>query len=351
MDTKLSENRVLTRQTGLFEAASRKEIGEVLQVSPELLQKAHRRFPVQWPKYYLQLSQEEAVAKMGRPTSAELEPHHGDIADPISDQFLRPVPFVVRKHQDRVILLTTKKCHFYCRFCFRREEPVSLAAEPSADDWTQIYAYLAENPEIREPILSGGDPLTLSNVQLFRIQTAFCKIPSIKKWRIHTRAPVVWPKRITPELMEGLSGPLPLTVVAHYNHASEITPEAQRIAGLMAKYKVVYKNQAVLLAGVNNRFQDQFNLWQQLHELGIEPHYIHHPDRVPGNAQFRTTIQAGLDIYRQLKQTANFPLPSYVLDLPDGTGKVPVEQLEHQGNGLYHYQHPNGVLSSYRDIE
>ncbi len=334
----------------LFKTASRAEIMQRLAVSSDVFQKAHRKFPVQWPDYYFRLSEEEAVARMGRPTEEEWEQSKGDIIDPISDQSLRPVPFLVRKHRDRVIILTTKKCHFYCRFCFRREEPVSRDSEPSQEDWDRIYAYLSDHPEIEEPILSGGDPLTLDDQKLFAIRDAFRQIRSIKKWRIHSRAPVVWPQRMTPQLISGLVSNLPLCLVAHYNHAAEVTTEARRIAQLMHSNGITYKNQAVLLAGVNDSLEAQLNLWRGLYELGIEPHYLHHPDRVPGNAQFRVSIEKGLELYRQLKQNAAFPLPAYVLDLPDGRGKIPVQDLELRQEGEYHFRHPNGQMSVYCDI-
>ena len=329
--------------------SSREEVTRALSVTQETWRKAHRRFPIRWPRYYLDLARHEQIARIGRPTSREWREDIDDLSDPIADQRLRPIPFVVRKHPDRVIILATKKCHFYCRFCFRREEPVAKQAEPSWADWERIFDYLTQNPEINEPILSGGDPLTLTDPMLFRIRDALASIASVKKWRIHTRAPVHFPQRVTPDLPRELARGLPLRIVTHYNHHREITDETQRIANLMAENGIEYKNQAVLLAGVNDRLEDQLLLWRGLADLGIKPHYLHHPDRVPGNAAFRVTIQRGVALYRRLSDSlAN--CPAYVIDLPDGRGKAPVMDFVQKEKNIYQYSHPDGAISTYHDL-
>ncbi len=330
--------------------AARTEITESLAVPHHIMAAAHRLFPVQWPRYYLDLTRTEAIARMGRPTVGELLAADSDIPDPIADRSLRPIPFLVRKHGDRVIILAAKKCHFYCRFCFRREEPVTRSAEPGAEDWARIFAFLTAHPEIEEPILSGGDPLTLDDETLFRIRDAFRQIESVRKWRIHTRAPVHFPARVTEPLVAGLVSDLPLCVVTHYNHDREITGQAREIANLMRANGIEYKNQAVLLAGVNDSIEAQVNLWRGLDELGITPHYLHHPDRVPGNAPFRLTITRGQQVYHGLSVARQGPIPPYVLDLPDGRGKVPVRDLVPIEDGLFSYTHPDGSVSHYRDI-
>ncbi|QTD51934.1 KamA family radical SAM protein [Sulfidibacter corallicola] len=337
--------------------ASRVRIAEDLDVDPALLDRARRRFPVQWPKYYLDLAvrhgNDGPVARLGKPDPSELIEDPGDIADPISDQAKRPVPFVVQKHPDRVIILTTKKCHFYCRFCFRREEPVAKAMEPDDADWARIFAFLEAHPAIEEPILSGGDPLTLSNRQLFALRDRFARIPSVKRWRIHTRAPVHYPARVDETLVAGLGQDLPLRVVTHFNHPHEITEESHRIARLFARHGIELKNQTVLLAGINDDPLTQERLWRELWHLGIRPHYIHHPDRVAGNAMFRVRIDRGREIFARLGASlADLPqaLPRYVIDLPDGSGKVPVPDLERLDSHRYRYRHPDGHLSHYRDV-
>lgn len=335
--------------------AARSEVTRRLGSDAEVYQRARRRFPIRWPRYYLNLvgtsPQSDPIARMGGPHPDELRPDRSDISDPVADLLLRPVPFVVRKHRDRVIILAAKRCHFYCRFCFRREEPVNMAAQPGENDWREILQFLASQPEIEEPILSGGDPLTLTDETLFWIREQLERIPSLLRRRIHTRAPVHYPQRVTRQLTRGLVGTLPLTIVTHYNHAHELTGESRRIAGLLGAMGIAYQNQAVLLAGVNDGVEVQLSLWRGLHELGIAPRYLHHPDRAPGNARFRVTIARGLRIYRGFRDRLQSPAPRYVLDLPDGRGKIPVESLEPMADGVYRYLHGNGLVSHYRDID
>ncbi len=335
--------------------ATRAEILKSLSTDRQTFDQARRRFPIRWPTYYLDLvgdsPETDPIANMGRPHPEEERTDRGDIRDPVADRLLRPVPFVVRKHRDRVIILATKQCHFYCRFCFRREEPVNRTNQPSEQDWRVILNFLETHPEIEEPILSGGDPLTLDNDMLFGIRNRFEAIPSLRRWRIHSRAPVHFPLRITRPLLQGLRGRLPLTIVTHYNHAKELTDEARRVAGQMHGAEIGYQNQAVLLAGVNDDVEEQVRLWRGLAELGIVPHYLHHPDRARGNARFRLSIDRGLAIFKQAREQLGPSAPRYVLDLPDGRGKVSVEELVAVDAGNYRYTHPDGIISHYRDID
>lgn len=333
--------------------AARPEINRVLDVPAAITEQVRRVFPVQWPRYYLALAEQHgadsAVARMGKPQLSELAQDAGDIADPIADQRQRPVPFVVQKHADRVIILTTKKCHFYCRFCFRREEPVARAMEPTDADWETIFAFLRANPSIKEPILSGGDPLTLSDERLAWIRGNLERIPSVTHWRIHSRAPVHYPARVTPALVEALQGALPLRLMCHFNHVDELTAASTAGIQRLQAAGITVSNQAVLLHGVNDTPAAQSALWQGLAAVGVAAHHLHHPDRVTGNAPFRVTIAAGLALYRALCAALDVKPPSYVLDLPDGRGKVPVRDLTRDGNGTYHYDHGDGRSSHYQD--
>lgn len=330
--------------------ANRHKVLESLDISAKTYDAVKRAFPVRWPTYYLDLAQSsEEIARMGRPQLQELEADPGDLADPISDMAQRPHPFVVRKHLDRVIILTTKKCHFYCRFCFRRDEPFDAIGEPQTKDWHEIFDFLRANPEIREPILSGGDPLTLSDTKLSWLAEQLTTIPSVTHWRIHSRAPVHFPSRITADLIKVLSTGKPLTLVTHINCAAEVTEETYRVAGMFKKAGIRLKNQAVLLAGVNDSCEAQQALWRAVNDCGIEPYYLHHPDRAPGNAAFRVQIERGRHIYAAMCAAYDGARPAYVLDLPNGRGKIPVMEMEHQDSHLWRYHHPDGRVSAYRD--
>lgn len=329
--------------------ASQHEVVQRLRVDREWLSKLKGQFPVKWPAYYLDLVRDPdgPIALMGRPTPAEWQEDVNDLRDPVGDHLKRELPFVVRKHRDRVILLVTKACHFYCRFCFRRDEPPSGGL--TIGQWEQVFSYLRAHPEIEEAILSGGDPLTLSDAKLSWIGRHLHHETPIRRWRIHTRAPVHFPSRVTPKLVRGLVGLMPLRWITHFNHADEIGPETWRIAQLLASCGVGLLNQAVLLHRVNDSVEAQVDLWEGLGDLGIEGHYLHHPDRVAGNAGFRVTLEDGLRIHQtSLQRTTR--CPPYVIDLPDGSGKVPVCELEPLGEGCYVYHHPNGRCSHYRDL-
>ena len=334
--------------------AKSEEMRDRLQIGQDLFAASREKFPIQWPNYYLGLMgadpRTDPIARMGRPTVGELVTQADDLWDPVSDQALRPIPFLVRKHRDRVILLVTATCHFYCRFCFRRDAKPQGSGIPGQEDWHRILTYLKAHPEIEEPILSGGDPFTLSDRKLVTIKNQLHEVPSLKRWRIHSRAPVHFPQRITESLVANLRSPLPLRLITHFNHPNEITGESRRIARLMAKNQIEFKNQAVLLAGVNDDLESQLGLWNGLNELGILPHYLHHPDRVRGNARFRMTITQGLDLFEGLAARAKGPLPRYVLDLPDGRGKIEVKHLKKEGPGRYSYCHGDGTRSQYEDI-
>jgi len=331
--------------------ASGSEIQQHLGLERDILAVVRKRFPVRWPKSYLQLVKtgDDPIAKMGRPSIEELKQDPGDLEDPIGDVAMRPRPFIVRKHEDRVIVLTTRQCHFYCRFCFRRGDGMSRAQEPGPKEWEGIFAYLAGETDLREVILSGGDPLTLRDAHLFWIHQRLRAIAHIQRWRIHTRAPVHYPSRVTSTLVDSIAQGLPLRLILHFNHPSEVTTASVSACELLRRSGIQLGNQAVLLADVNDSAELQCRLWQHMAQIGLNPHYLHHPDRVQGNSSFRVRIKRGLEIYREMKASCEAPLPRYVLDLPDGSGKVPVEDLENQGHGRYTYRHDSGKIVVYAD--
>lgn len=326
-----------------------------LRLDPRESREITRRFPMRWSRYYLELvdpaDPDDPIARMGRPSGAELEADPGDLVDPIADRGKRPVPYLVRKHTDRVILLVTSLCHFYCRFCFRRDEGVGAHREPGPEDLDRALAHVAADPSIEEVILSGGDPLTLGDDSLGRLSRAIAAIPQLKRWRIHTRAPVHFPQRITTALLDAVAGPLPLRFVTHYDHPRELTEASVTSVNRIQDRGHLVLNQTVLLRGVNDDPRVLADLVTGLEAAGIEPYYLHHPDRASGNRSFRLTIDDGLALYRSLRsQLAGRRIPRYVLDLPDGSGKVPVEEFVQSAPHVYMYTHPDGNVSTYVDI-
>jgi lysine 2,3-aminomutase len=247
-----------------------------------------------------------------------------ELDDPVGERLVSPVPFVVRKHRDRAVLLVTARCHVYCRFCFRRE---GGHREPSAEELDRALAYLADDPELREVILSGGDPLVLPDKALRRLVARLSSLPHLEGLRIHTRAPVHDPGRVTPGLAAALASGLPARVVLHFDHPREITPEARRAVSCFLEAGLPVLNQSVLLAGVNDDVETLEALCRGLDRERIRPYYLHHPDPAPGAGAFYLEPERGLALYRRLeRRLAGGPaLPRYVIDPPDGSGKILVE--------------------------
>lgn len=284
-------------------------------------------FPVRLPRGYLGDAQAPTDPRLltALPANAELVADAGDIPDPVGEQARSPLPWVVRKHADRVLLLLTKRCHVYCRFCFRRDHQPGEGEDPTSAEWRAMLAY-AKHSGAQEVILSGGDPLAVTDARLFAaIDGVRPEVPVV---RVHTRAPITYPSRITRKLVEGLRARAPVWVFVHVNHPAELTAEVDVALARLVDAGVPVVNQSVLLRGVNDTADTLARLSHALVERRIFPYYLHHPDAVPGNAAFRITLAQGRRIYAELRRmVSGLALPTYVLDPPDGTGKfaIPVE--------------------------
>jgi len=303
---------------------------------------------MRWPRRYLALAAaqggEGPLWRMGRPEPEERIADPGDLADPVGEGDRSPVPFVIRKHPDRAVLLVTGRCHFYCRFCFRRATP--SGREPDHADLTRAIDYLASQDTLREVILSGGDPLVWSDRRLAPLVRRLAALPHLTHLRVHSRAPVHYPERVTTGLIAALTSRLALRVVTHFNHPSELTTESSRALAQFTNRGVPLLNQAVLLRGVNDDAEVLAELFLSLLAAGVRPHYLHHPDRVPGNAAFRLTLEHGQAIYADLRRRLPAAaLPRYVVDLPTGDGKVAVDLLRPLDGGRYRWE------DGQRDVE
>jgi len=337
--------------TGVEEAAA------TLRLDPArgaAWRQAVRRFPMRWPRPYLRLAVAQGeggpVWRMGAPTADELIPDAGDLPDPVGEQRASPLPFLLCKHPDRALLLVTGRCHFYCRFCFRQATPGGR--EPRAADLEAAVAWIEQTAAVREVILSGGDPLTLTDDRLATLLTRLGAIDHLDTVRIHSRAPIHHPARVTDGLTAALAGPLPVWMCLHANHPSELTPEVIEAIGRLRTAGLPLLNQTVLLRGVNDATATLETLCRHLYRLGVRPYYLHHPDRAPGNARFRLPLADGLAIVAPLRHHLPGPaLPTYVVDLPDGSGKVPVAALIPLDGGRYRWEDPaTGGVVTFRDI-
>lgn len=283
-----------------------------------------RAFPVRLPRAYLGDAHrpEDPRLLTALPAEAELVADPGDVPDPVGEQALSPLPWVVRKHQDRVLLLLTKRCHVYCRFCFRRDHQPGEGEDPTPAEWQAMLAY-AKGSGAQEAILSGGDPLAVPDARLFEAIDA--TRPEVPVVRIHTRAPITSPSRITARLVAGLRTRQPVWVLVHVNHPVELTPEVDAALARLVDAGVPVLNQTVLLRNVNDDADTLARLSNALLERRVFPYYLHHPDAVPGNAAFRLSLAEGRRIYAALRRrVSGIGLPTYVLDPPDGSGKVAI---------------------------
>lgn len=279
------------------------------------------QFPVRLPRGYLGDAMEAGDPRLrtALPDAAELEPHAGDVPDPVGEQARSPIPWVVQKHADRVLLLLTKRCHVYCRYCFRRDHDPGSSEDPTPVEWAAMFAF-ARASGAREAILSGGDPLAVSDARLLNAIDALR--PEVPVIRIHTRAPITFPQRITPHLVSSLRARAPVWVIVHANHPVELSAPVREALARLVDAGLPVLNQAVLLRGVNDHPDILAELCETLVSLRVFPYYLHHPDAAPGNAAFRVSLEEGRAIHESLRQRlSGIALPTYVIDPPDGTGK------------------------------
>lgn len=296
------------------------------------------------------------IARQFVPTLAELAATPEERADPIGDEAHAPVEGVVHRYPDRALLKLVHSCPVYCRFCFRREmvgpaKPVLAGAKLDA-----ALAYIAAMPSIWEVVLTGGDPFMLSARRARELTRRIAAVGHVKALRWHTRVPMVDPSRVTPGFARALVAPgLASWVAIHANHPREFTPEARQAIDRLACAGVALVSQSVLLKGVNDDVATLEALMRLFVECGVKPYYLHHPDLAPGTSHFRLPLARGQALVAALRQRlSGLALPSYVLDIPGGRGKVPVgpDYLVRQepGERLF-VRDTRGALHAYPDAQ
>jgi lysine 2,3-aminomutase len=293
----------------------------------------------------------DPIARQFVPDAAELDIKAEERTDPIGDHAHSPVEGIVHRYPDRVLLKLTHLCAVYCRFCFRREM-VGPAADPlSPEKLEAAIDYIAAHREVWEVILTGGDPLVLSARRLKHVMSQLAAIPHVKIIRVHSRVPAAEPARITPELVRALKVNGKATyVVLHANHAREITDAAREACARIIDAGIPMLSQSVLLAGINDDPQTLGALMRTLVECRIKPYYLHHGDLAPGTAHFRTSIERGQQLMRELHgRLSGLCQPAYVLDIPGGHGKSPVgpNYLSRDETGQIRIEDFNGAQHSY----
>ena len=249
----------------------------------------------------------------------------GELIDPCGEDSHMPVPGLVHRYPDRVLFLVTDRCASYCRYC-TRSRVVSGAGEQELDiDFEAAFKYLERTKTIRDVLLSGGDPLLLSDARLERILSRLHKIPHIEFIRIGTRVPIFLPQRVTPELCSMLSRYHPLWMSIHANHPREITIEARQALERIANSGIPMGNQSVLLRGVNDDAETMRALLHKLIICRVRPYYLYMCDLIKGSSHLRSSLAKGLEIIESLRgHTTGYAIPQLVIDAPGGGGKIPI---------------------------
>jgi lysine 2,3-aminomutase len=279
--------------------------------------------------YYLSLihtgDTNDPIRRMCIPSVQEMLPCANDRTDPLNEDADSPVPHIVYRYPDRVLFLVTMECAEYCRFCTRRRIVGEEDHAISDSEIETAVMYIRKHNEIRDVLISGGDPLTLSTQKLETIVKAVRAIPHVEIIRIGTRVPVVMPMRITQELLDMLKKYQPIWINTHFNHPNELTPDSKLACRMIADAGIPLGNQTVLLNGVNNDLETMKTLMKELVRNRVRPYYLYQCDLSRGISHFRTPVEDGINIVHGLQGfITGFAVPKFVLDCPGGGGKVPI---------------------------
>ena len=308
------------------------ELLRFIQPSREELLSVERKkkLPIRITPYYASLIDPEdphqPIRRTMVPVYQELLVTPEEMADPLGEENQSPVPQLVHRYPDRVLFLTTGVCAAYCRYC-TRSHMVSKKDKVHARiaQWDRALDYIRNHPEIRDVILSGGDPLTMTDNRLKYLLSQLRSIPHVEIIRIGSKVPVVLPQRITPSLLNMLRKYHPLYMSIHVTHPEEITPEVAAACNKLANAGIPLGSQTVLLKGINDQVGVMKDLVHELLKIRVRPYYLYQCDPIPGSAHFRTPVEKGLEIIRGLRGfTSGYAIPHLVIDSPGGGGKIPI---------------------------
>lgn len=314
------------------------------------------KYPISITPYYFCLINHDnpydPVRKQAVPAIEEIELSGILPEDPLEEQRDSIVPGLVHRYPDRVLMVVTDICPMFCRHCTRKREWRHGRWVRSSEDIDRMVTYIRHNPAIRDVIISGGDPLTLSTRQLESIIKKVRQIEHVEIIRIGSRVPVVLPQRVDDELCEMLEKYSPIWLNTHFNTAAELTDEATAACKRLLKHGIPVNNQSVLLAGVNDSVQDQMKLCHGLLKASVRPYYLFQADEVEGTEHLRTTVEKGLRIIEGMRgHTSGLCIPTYVIDLPGGGGKVPLQTsyLLSRTDGQLIFKNYKGKIYRYRN--
>ena len=280
------------------------------------------------PHYFNLIHPTDPDCPIRRQVIPRIEETHTDpseMADPCGEDSHMPVPGLVHRYPDRVLFLVTDRCASYCRYCTRSRVVSGVSDQKLETQWEMAIDYLKRTPQVRDVLLSGGDPLLFSDAKLEKLLTKLHAIPHIQFIRIGSRIPIFLPQRITPELCTMLRKFHPLFISIHTNHPKELTTEVHEALGRLADAGVMMGNQSVLLDKVNDSVEVQKELVQKLLMCRVRPYYLYQGDLIKGTAHLRTSISKGIEIIEGLRgHTSGYAIPQYVIDAPGGGGKIPI---------------------------
>ena len=308
------------------------QIKEILELTPEEIEGINHskgRLAMAVTPYFANLMDPVnpncPVRRQAIPRIEELHLSKCDMVDPLGEDKNSPVPGLVHRYPDRVLLLVTDQCATYCRYCTRRRLVGAHERSITEGDFDEALKYLKGHRRVRDVLLSGGDPLLLENERLEEFLSRLRAIPHIELLRIGTRAPVTLPQRITPGLVRMLKKYHPLMISIHFSHPKEITEAVRKACGDLADGGIPLGSQTVLLKGINDKPYVMKKLVQELLKIRVRPYYIYQCDLVMGTEHFRTSVATGIQIMEKLRgHTTGYAVPTYVVDAPGGGGKIPL---------------------------
>jgi len=314
-------------------------------VDIESLKAVVAKYPMRVSRYYFDLIEEvdDPIWRQCIPSPLELQDPYG-VEDPLDEEGDSPVPGLVHRYPDRVLLCVSNSCATYCRFCTRKRKVGKPVVDLSLGVLLEQVRYVENKSAVRDVLISGGDPLLLPDQKIDLLLGSIRAISHVEILRIGSRVPCTFPQRVTPRLCRILKKYHPLYLNVHFNHPREITEESERACGLLAEAGIPLGNQSVLLRGVNDDSEVMKTLVQKLLRIRVRPYYIFQMDLVKGTYHFRTRVETGIKIIESLiGHTSGLAVPRYVIDAPGGGGKIPVQPgyiltIEKDGVVLRNYE-------------
>ncbi|MBI1953599.1 MAG: KamA family radical SAM protein [Candidatus Omnitrophica bacterium] len=306
------------------------QLREVIHLTPEEEEAVSRkdgRLVMAIPPYWASLMDPAdphcPIRRQAVPLTDEFEIKANDMLDPCGEDSHMPVPGLVHRYPDRVLFLVTEQCAMYCRHCTRRR--LVGVNHGLMNHYEPAFDYLRNHPEVRDVLISGGDPLMMTDVRLDKILTALREIPHLEFIRIGSRTPVTMPQRVTQEYVEVLKKHKPIWMSLHFCHPKEVTPRLKRAMDLLADGGVPLGSQTVLLNGINDEPAVMKKLMHELLKVRVRPYYIYQCDPAQGISHFRTSVEKGVQIIEALRgHTSGYAVPTFVIDGPGGGGKIPI---------------------------